>query len=115
MRISLLIVSGLAIATSFYVCVFFQSSWAEDEAEAAKHALEQQRELAKQQMEAQKELFGDDDDDDRGLGLSFGRMNLANIVLLGTVASIAGVGGYAGYKVLSIKRKAAAIKRKPTS
>lgn len=54
----------------------------------------------------------DDDDDDRGLNLSRGRFNLANMTMLTTVGSIVGVGGYAGYKLVSIRRKVAQSKKK---
>jgi hypothetical protein len=93
-----------------------QYSWAQDE--SAEHELEKQAELAKKQLELEKELAqkereaSEDDDDERGIGLSFGRFDLGDMVIIGTVASVLGVSGYAGYKLFSIRRKASLARKK---
>jgi hypothetical protein len=43
---------------------------------------------------------------------SFGVSNIGGIVLVGTIAVILGVGGYAGYKLLKIRQKSIEIKSK---
>lgn len=53
--------------------------------------------------EREQEREREDDDDERGSLLGGG---ITDMVLAGTAAAIVGVGGYAGYKVYQIKKKA---------
>lgn len=70
--------------------------------------LEREKEIAKKQAENEHES---EDDDNRGFFNIGG--NTSGLILTGTIASILGVIGYAGYRIFSIRRTARA-KRKAT-
>ena len=54
---------------------------------------------------AAAEQENENEDGGRGGNVSFGNGGIPDLILLATILSIVGVGGYSGYKILSIRRK----------